>query len=91
MRDLWSSRVHRVVQFLLLVLWVVVLVTDDARSVRSQSCSNPPYLWQSPLRNFWNPNSGNITVKIDELFKISIHLYQTLWKEFTPAIVNGIT
>jgi len=63
-----SRRVHTVVQLLLLVLWVVVLVTDNAGSVSSQSCSNPPYLYTNPLRNFWNPNIGNITVKIDELF-----------------------
>lgn len=63
-----SRRVHTVVQIWLLVLWVVVLMTDNARSVSSQSCTNPAYSYTNPLRNFWNPNIGNITVKIDEIF-----------------------
>ena len=63
-----SRRVHTVVQLFLVVLWVVVLATQYARSVSSQSCSNPPYLYTNPLRNFWDPNIGNITVKIDERF-----------------------
>ena len=63
-----SKRAHTVAQFLLLALWVVVVVTDNVGSVSSQTCSQPPYLYTNPLRNFWNPNIGNITVKIDELF-----------------------
>src|SRR5688572_19293394 len=63
-----SRRAHMVVQFLLLVLWGVVLLADDPRSVRSQSCSQPPYWWMNPLRHFWNPNIGNVTVKIDQMF-----------------------
>jgi hypothetical protein len=62
-----SRRVHTVVQFSLLVLWVV-MVTDSTRSVSSQTCSNPAYSYTNPLRNFWNPNIGNIIVKIDERF-----------------------
>ena len=65
-----SRRAHAVLQCLLLVLWGFVLLADNARSVSSQSseCSQPPYLYNNPRRNFWNPNIGNVTVKIDEMF-----------------------
>jgi hypothetical protein len=63
-----SRRAHTVLQLLLLVLWGVVLLADNPRSVSSQTCSQPPYLYKNPLRNFWNPNIGNITVKIDQMF-----------------------
>lgn len=42
-------------------------MADNARSVSSQSCSDPPYAFV-PFRNFWNPNIGNYTVKIDQVF-----------------------
>jgi hypothetical protein len=57
-----------VVQFLLLVLWGVVLLADSAISVSSQTCDQPPYLYTNPLRNFWNANIGNITVEMDQMF-----------------------
>jgi hypothetical protein len=65
-----SRRTHVVIQCLLLVLWGFVLMADNARSVNSQSCSNPPYYWTipHPYRNFWNANIGNVTVEIDQMF-----------------------
>lgn len=63
-----SRRAHTVLQLLLLVLWGVVLTADNARSVGSQTCSQPPYLYTNPHRNFWNANIGNVTVSIDEMF-----------------------
>ena len=63
-----SRRAHMVLQLLLLVLWGVVLLADNARSVSSQSCSQPPYWWTNPVRNFWNANIGNVAVKIDQMF-----------------------
>src|SRR5678815_2952720 len=65
-----SRRTHVVIQCLLLVLWAFVLMADNARSVSSQSCSNPQYYWTIPnhFKNFWNANIGNVTVEIDEMF-----------------------
>ena len=66
-----SRRAHMVVQFLLLVLWGIVLTADNPRSVSSQDCSGSPYpdySYKNPRRNFWNPNLGSVTVKIDQAF-----------------------
>lgn len=76
-----SRRAHTVVQSLLLVLWGVVLMADNARPVSSQSCNQPDYSYKNPLRNFWNPNIGNITVKIDQLF-------ETQYPEVSDAVAR---
>jgi hypothetical protein len=45
-------------------------MADNARSVSSQSCNstNPPYDYTNPVRNFWNPNIGSVTVEMDSMF-----------------------
>jgi hypothetical protein len=63
-----SRKTHVVIQLLLLVVWAFVLIADNARSVISQGCSNPPYLYTNPLRNYWKATIGNVTVEIDQAF-----------------------
>jgi hypothetical protein len=48
-----------------------VLLAENPRSVSSQDCNSAPYPdydYKNPLRNFWNPNLGTVTVKIDQMF-----------------------
>ena len=66
-----SRTTHIVVQFFLLVIWALILVGDSTIPVSSQTTctgNQPPYSWQNPIRNYWNPDVGNISVKIDSLF-----------------------
>lgn len=62
-----SRRAHAAIQFLLLVLWGFVLMADNASSVSSQICSNPPYAFTNPPRNFWNATIGNVIVEMDQM------------------------
>jgi hypothetical protein len=63
-----SRTMHIVVQFSLLVIWALILISDSTITASSQTCTQPPYFWMNPVRNYWNPNVGNITVKLDSLF-----------------------
>ena len=63
-----SRTMHIVVQFSLLVIWALVIISDSTITASCQTCTQPPYFWINPVRNYWNPNVGNITVKLDSLF-----------------------
>jgi len=63
-----SRTTHIVVQFSLLVVWALVLISDSTITASCQTCTQPPYFWTNPIRNYWNPNVGNITVKLDSRF-----------------------
>lgn len=63
-----SRRAHLVTQIVLLMVWVVILIIDSGVPVSSQSCNQPDYMWKNPLRKYWKPNLGDVTVKIDSRF-----------------------
>lgn len=39
-----SRTMHIVVQFSLLVIWALILISDSSITASSQSCTQPPYL-----------------------------------------------
>src|SRR5215212_4628357 len=63
-----SRKAHLLFQLCLLVIWVFILLADTSVIVSSQTCNQPPYRWENPLRKFWRPNFGNVIVKIDSRF-----------------------
>jgi hypothetical protein len=63
-----SQKAHLLVQCCLLLIWALILTTDNTIPVSSQTCTDPGYRWQNPLRKFWEKGSGNVTVKIDSRF-----------------------
>lgn len=65
-----SKRAHLLVQFCLIVIWVLILVADNPALVNSQSCPQPDYMWKNPLRKYWRANFGNVIVKIDSPLEV---------------------
>ena len=63
-----SRKAHLLFQLCLLVIWVLILLVDTSVVVSSQTCIQPPYMREDPLRKFWRPNFGNVIVKIDSRF-----------------------
>src|SRR5918999_1716288 len=63
-----TGKTHFALQVCLLVIWVVILFANTSVGVSSQTCTQPDYMWQNPLRKFWRPNFGNVVVKIDSRF-----------------------
>ena len=60
-----SKRAHLVLQLCLLGLWLLILFIDNSVTVNSQTetCPQPPYMRENPLRKFWRPNLANVIVK----------------------------
>ena len=74
-----SKRTHLLLQMCLLGLWLLILFIDNSVTVNSQTqtCPQPPYMRENPLRKFWRPNFGNVVVKVDSRFN-------TLWPVDAP-------
>lgn len=94
-----SRKAHLLVQFCLIVIWMLILVADNPALVSSQTCVQPDYMWKNPLRKYWRANFGNVIVKIDSRFATQypeapdavtrISAGNQMWND--PRICSGIT
>jgi hypothetical protein len=67
---------HRLLQSLLLLVWLALVVSELTVTVESQACTSPLVTpgYMNPItitHGAWRPGSGNVTVKIDNGFNAS--------------------